>query len=210
MARPAARVHAGGHQYRRRANPPGSPHRRTMEQARAIPAHDLRRGTAAAAQPQEPARPTTRARTRQNARHRQITRRTATQIRRTSQSLRTPHGRKTSPKRRRPRQVRRTSQPAQQKRERPPKHAPPCWQGALDTLRLPGERISSRWLGTEALMLASAPTSPRRSSPKTCSWQPSNDSCPTSTSFPTTKRSPTQCSTCAKCTRTPCTRWRMT
>lgn len=43
------------------------------------------------------------------------------------------------------------------------------WQGALDTLRLPGERISSRWLGTEALMLASAPTSPRRSSPKTCS-----------------------------------------
>ncbi len=31
------------------------------------------------------------------------------------------------------------------------------WQGALDTLRLPGERISSRWLGTEALMLASAP-----------------------------------------------------
>ena len=31
------------------------------------------------------------------------------------------------------------------------------WQGALDALRLPGERISSRWLGTEALMLASAP-----------------------------------------------------
>lgn len=35
-------------------------------------------------------------------------------------------------------------------------------------------------------------------------------SCPTSTSCPTTKRSPTQCSMCAKCTRTPCTRWRMT
>jgi ATP-dependent helicase HrpA len=31
------------------------------------------------------------------------------------------------------------------------------WQGALDKLRLPSERISSRWLGTEALMLASAP-----------------------------------------------------
>ncbi|MCH4209281.1 ATP-dependent RNA helicase HrpA [Bifidobacterium sp.] len=31
------------------------------------------------------------------------------------------------------------------------------WQGALDRLRLPSERISSRWLGTEALMLASAP-----------------------------------------------------
>ena len=31
------------------------------------------------------------------------------------------------------------------------------WHGALDALRLPDERISSRWLGTEALMLASAP-----------------------------------------------------
>ena len=31
------------------------------------------------------------------------------------------------------------------------------WRGALDALRLPGERISSRWLGTEALMLAAAP-----------------------------------------------------
>ena len=31
------------------------------------------------------------------------------------------------------------------------------WRGALDALRLPAERISSRWLGTEALMLASAP-----------------------------------------------------
>ncbi|MCH9274704.1 DUF3418 domain-containing protein [Bifidobacterium amazonense] len=31
------------------------------------------------------------------------------------------------------------------------------WHGALDTLRLPSERISSRWLGAEALMLASAP-----------------------------------------------------
>lgn len=31
------------------------------------------------------------------------------------------------------------------------------WKGALDALRLPSERISSRWLGTEALMLASAP-----------------------------------------------------
>lgn len=31
------------------------------------------------------------------------------------------------------------------------------WKGALDTLRLPSERISSRWLGNEALMLASAP-----------------------------------------------------
>ena len=114
MARPATRVHPSGHQHRRRANPPGSPHRRTMEQARTIPAHDLRRGTAAATQPQEPARQTARARPRQNTRHRQITRRTATRIRRTSQSLRTSHGRKTSPKRRRPRQVRRTSQPAQQ------------------------------------------------------------------------------------------------
>ncbi|MBM6698917.1 ATP-dependent RNA helicase HrpA [Bifidobacterium pullorum subsp. saeculare] len=31
------------------------------------------------------------------------------------------------------------------------------WRGALDALRLPAERISSRWLGAEALMLASAP-----------------------------------------------------
>ncbi|TPF87159.1 ATP-dependent helicase [Bifidobacterium sp. UTCIF-37] len=31
------------------------------------------------------------------------------------------------------------------------------WHGALDALRLPSDRISSRWLGTEALMLASAP-----------------------------------------------------
>ena len=31
------------------------------------------------------------------------------------------------------------------------------WRGALDALRLPSERVSSRWLGTEALMLASAP-----------------------------------------------------
>ena len=31
------------------------------------------------------------------------------------------------------------------------------WQGALDALRMPSERISSRWLGAEALMLASAP-----------------------------------------------------
>ncbi|RSX54275.1 ATP-dependent RNA helicase HrpA [Bifidobacterium goeldii] len=31
------------------------------------------------------------------------------------------------------------------------------WRGALDALRLPSERISSRWLGAEALMLASAP-----------------------------------------------------
>ena len=31
------------------------------------------------------------------------------------------------------------------------------WQAALDALRLPAERISSRWLGTEALTLASAP-----------------------------------------------------
>ncbi|OZG64651.1 ATP-dependent helicase [Bifidobacterium hapali] len=33
------------------------------------------------------------------------------------------------------------------------------WRGALDALRLPSERISSRWLGTEALMLAAAPYS---------------------------------------------------
>ena len=33
------------------------------------------------------------------------------------------------------------------------------WRGALDRLRLPAERISSRWLGAEALMLASAPYS---------------------------------------------------
>ena len=31
------------------------------------------------------------------------------------------------------------------------------WRGALDALRLPSERVSSRWLGAEALMLASAP-----------------------------------------------------
>ncbi|BDR53289.1 hypothetical protein KIM372_11960 [Bombiscardovia nodaiensis] len=31
------------------------------------------------------------------------------------------------------------------------------WQGALETLRLPAERVSSRWLSREALMLASAP-----------------------------------------------------
>ena len=31
------------------------------------------------------------------------------------------------------------------------------WRGALDVLRMPSERISSRWLGAEALMLASAP-----------------------------------------------------
>lgn len=31
------------------------------------------------------------------------------------------------------------------------------WRGALDALRLPDERVSSRWLGTEALMLAAAP-----------------------------------------------------
>ena len=33
------------------------------------------------------------------------------------------------------------------------------WRGALDALRMPSERISSRWLGAEALMLASAPYS---------------------------------------------------
>ena len=31
------------------------------------------------------------------------------------------------------------------------------WRGALDALRMPSERISSRWLGAEALMFASAP-----------------------------------------------------
>ena len=31
------------------------------------------------------------------------------------------------------------------------------WRGALDALRMTSERISSRWLGAEALMLASAP-----------------------------------------------------
>lgn len=31
------------------------------------------------------------------------------------------------------------------------------WKGALDALRLPADRVSSRWLGGEALMLASAP-----------------------------------------------------
>ena len=31
------------------------------------------------------------------------------------------------------------------------------WRGALDALRMPSERISSRWIGAEALMLASAP-----------------------------------------------------
>ncbi|TPF92298.1 ATP-dependent helicase [Bifidobacterium sp. UTBIF-68] len=31
------------------------------------------------------------------------------------------------------------------------------WHGALDALRLPDERVSSRWLGAEALMLAAAP-----------------------------------------------------
>ncbi|MBW3080591.1 DUF3418 domain-containing protein [Bifidobacterium saguinibicoloris] len=31
------------------------------------------------------------------------------------------------------------------------------WRGALDALRLPSDRVSSRWLGAEALMLASAP-----------------------------------------------------
>ena len=36
------------------------------------------------------------------------------------------------------------------------------WRGALDRLRLPAERISSRWLGAEALMLASAPYSPTK------------------------------------------------
>ncbi|MDO5688480.1 MAG: ATP-dependent RNA helicase HrpA [Pseudoscardovia radai] len=33
------------------------------------------------------------------------------------------------------------------------------WNAALDALRLPAERVSSRWLGSEALMLASAPYS---------------------------------------------------
>ena len=33
------------------------------------------------------------------------------------------------------------------------------WKGALDALRLPTERITSRWLGAEALMMASAPYS---------------------------------------------------
>ena len=33
------------------------------------------------------------------------------------------------------------------------------WDAALQALRLPSERISSRWLGSEALMLASAPYS---------------------------------------------------
>ena len=31
------------------------------------------------------------------------------------------------------------------------------WNAALEALRLPAERVSSRWLGNEALMLASAP-----------------------------------------------------
>ena len=31
------------------------------------------------------------------------------------------------------------------------------WEAALDALRLPSERVSSRWLGGEALMLAAAP-----------------------------------------------------
>ncbi len=48
------------------------------------------------------------------------------------------------------------------------------WRGALDALRLPAERISSRWLGTEALMLVLLRTSPPRIWSKTCSWPRSN------------------------------------
>ena len=49
------------------------------------------------------------------------------------------------------------------------------WRGALDALRLPAERISSRWLGTEALMLASAPVQVHQGIwSKTCSWPRSN------------------------------------
>ena len=44
------------------------------------------------------------------------------------------------------------------------------WRGALDVLRMPSERISSRWLGAEALMLASAPYQPRRILLRICSW----------------------------------------
>ncbi|MDN5972824.1 ATP-dependent RNA helicase HrpA [Bifidobacterium crudilactis] len=36
-------------------------------------------------------------------------------------------------------------------------HSSMLWQGALDLLRMPTERITSRWLGAESLMMASAP-----------------------------------------------------
>ena len=129
-----------------------------VEQARAIPAHDLRRGTAAAAQPQEPARPTARARTRQNARHRQITdvelqRRFAEQAKASARHMVEKQARNAGDQGKFVEQANLLNKAGATTEAR----ATMLWQGALDTLRLPGERISSRWLGTEALMLASAP-----------------------------------------------------
>jgi ATP-dependent helicase HrpA len=42
-------------------------------------------------------------------------------------------------------------------------HASMLWRGALDILRMPTERVTSRWLGSESLMMASAPYADTRS-----------------------------------------------
>ena len=51
-----------------------------------------------------------------------------------------------------------------------------CWAWCTDALR-PVKRISSRWLGTEALMLRIRPTGPPRSWRRICSWPRSNVCC---------------------------------
>ena len=126
-----------------------------MEQARAIPAHDLRRGTAAAAQPQEPARPTRGpVKTLGTGKSLvELQRRFAEQAKASARHMVEKQARNAGDQGKFVEQANLLNKAGATTEAR----ATMLWQGALDTLRLPGERISSRWLGTEALMLASAP-----------------------------------------------------
>lgn len=158
MARPAARVHAGGHQYRRRANPPGSLTGELWNKLAPYLQHELRRGTEL-----PPNRKNQHGRTK-HARGPvktlgtgkslvELQRRFAEQAKASARHMveNKPETQETKASSSNP------SQPAQQSGSdhrstrhhalaRRARHAAPA-----------GERISSRWLGTEALMLASAP-----------------------------------------------------
>ncbi len=105
VAGSAARIYAGGHQHRRRADSSGSAHGRIMEQTRTVSAYDVCGGTAAPPEPQTAAWPTSSARPGQSAWHRQIAGRTAAQIRTAGRSLRPPDGQKAGRDRREPRQT---------------------------------------------------------------------------------------------------------
>lgn len=206
--RPAARVHAGGHQYRRRANPPGSPHRRTMEQARAIPAHDLRRGTAA---------PPNR-KNQHGRRHArgpvktlgtgkslvELQRRFAEQAKASARHMVEKQARNAGDQGKFVEQANLLNKAGATTEAR----ATMLWQARSTRCACPVNASPHAGSARKRSCSPLPPTSPRRSSPRPAAGAVKR-LLPNIDQLPDDERSPTRLDV-AKCTRTPCTRWRMT